>query len=77
MAIAGILDPRYKFQFADWAYKKIYVGPHDVELGLLKDKLFAMYDEYAKASNSASSSALSPIAHVSSSVKQGSTNKYF
>ena len=69
MAIAGILDPRYKFQFADWAYKKIYVGTHDVELGLLKDKLFALYDEYAKASNLASSSTPSPTTHVSSNVK--------
>jgi len=37
MTIAGILDSRYKFQFADWAYEKIYGDTHDAELGLLKD----------------------------------------
>jgi len=46
-------------------------------MGLLKDKLFALYDEYAKASNLASSFAPFPTAHVSSSVKQGSTDEYF
>jgi len=49
MIIANILDPRYKLQFAKWVYKKIYVGTHDAHMGLLKDKLFALYDEYAKA----------------------------
>ena len=28
--------------------RKIYVGTHDAQLGSLKDKLFALYDEYAK-----------------------------
>ena len=48
MAIATILDPRYKFQFADWAFKRIYGADHVIELSLLKDKLFCLFDEYSK-----------------------------
>ena len=77
MEITGILDPCYKFQFADWAYKKIYVGIHDAQLGLLKDKLFALFDEYVKASNLASTSASSPTAHVSRNAQQAAKDEYF
>lgn len=77
MAIAGILDPCYKFQVTCWAYKFFFIGSHDAQLGLLKDKLFALYDEYAKASNLASSSAPSLITYVSANVQQGITNEYF
>jgi len=57
MAISAILDPRYKFQFAKWAYRRVYGDSHAIELFLLKDKLFTLFDEYANSSvgsNSAS-----------------------
>ena len=49
MAIAIILDSRYKFQFPEWAYKRIYGPDHVIELSLLKDKLFCLFDEYSKS----------------------------
>ena len=49
MAITTILDPRYKFHFSDWAFKRIYGADHVIELSLLKDKLFCLFDEYAKS----------------------------
>ena len=59
------------------AYTKIYVGTHDAQLKFLKDKMFALYDEYAKTSILASSSAPSPTAHVSLNVQQGAIDEYF
>jgi len=32
MAIAIILDHRYKFYFPDWAFKRIYGADHVIEL---------------------------------------------
>ena len=61
MAIATILDPRYKYQFAEWAYKKVYGDNYAIELRLLKDKLFALYAEYAKSSKGSSSSLNPPF----------------
>jgi len=68
MAIATILDPRYKYQFAEWAYKRVYGDGYSIELSLLKNKLFALYDEYIKSfkgsspsSNPSSSSAQSTL----------------
>ena len=56
MAMAAILDPYYRFQFAEWAYKKVWDDNYHVELNLLKDRLFAMFDEYVRESNIPSSS---------------------
>jgi len=49
MAIATILDPRYKFHFPEWAFKRIYGADHVIGLSLLKDKLFCLFDEYSKS----------------------------
>ena len=49
MTIATILDPLYKFNFSDWAFKRIYGADHVIELSLLKDKLFCLFDEYSKS----------------------------
>lgn len=50
MATSIILDPRYKFQFAKWAYRRVYGDSNEIELSLLKDKLFTLFDEYANSS---------------------------
>ncbi|KAJ8424487.1 hypothetical protein Cgig2_000526 [Carnegiea gigantea] len=49
MAIATILDLHYKYQFTELAYKKVYDDSYDIGLRLLKEKLFALYGEYAKS----------------------------
>ena len=46
-------------------------------MGLLKDKLFALFDEYAKASNLASTSTSSPTAHASHNAQQAANDEYF
>jgi len=51
MVMAVILDPRYKFQSAEWTYKKVWGDNYHVKFDLLKDRLFAMFDEYARESN--------------------------
>ena len=64
LAIAVILDPRYKLQFMDWSYKKFY-GNDSYEFQRVKDNLFSFYDEYIdaaktfKTSNCSSSSVVS------------------
>lgn len=57
MAITTILDPRYKCQFAEWAYKKVYGDSYDIELRLLKEKLIKLHGEYAKSSKGPSTSS--------------------
>lgn len=46
LAIACILDPRYKIQFIEFCYKKIH-GVDSLEFDMVKKKLFSLYDEYA------------------------------
>lgn len=50
MGIAIVFDPRYKFHFIEWAFKKIYGSSFDVELDLFKKKLFSLFDEYTAVS---------------------------
>ncbi|XP_019189244.1 PREDICTED: zinc finger BED domain-containing protein RICESLEEPER 2-like [Ipomoea nil] len=46
LAIAVILDPRYKIHFVDWSYKKLY-GHDSMEFKKVKESLFSLYREYA------------------------------
>lgn len=46
LAIACILDPRYKIHFVEFSYKKIY-GAGSQQFLTLKGKLFSLFDEYA------------------------------
>ncbi|XVE57906.1 hypothetical protein DITRI_Ditri04bG0127900 [Diplodiscus trichospermus] len=50
LAIAVILDPRYKLQFVNWSYKKLY-GNDSTNFKLVKDSLNALYNEYAISLN--------------------------
>ena len=45
LAVACILDPRYKLQFVDYSYRKLYEH-NSIEYMLLKDKLFSLFVEY-------------------------------
>ncbi|KAL2895357.1 Zinc finger BED domain-containing protein RICESLEEPER 2 [Bienertia sinuspersici] len=47
MAVAVVLDPRFKFQFVEWAYKRVYGEfEYESELSKFKDKFNALYDAY-------------------------------
>jgi len=69
IVIAAILDPRYKLQFAKWAYEKVWDDNYNVELGLLKDRLFAMWESNIPSYAKYSTSAITPQA--TSGVKKG------
>ncbi|XP_070660473.1 zinc finger BED domain-containing protein DAYSLEEPER-like [Malus domestica] len=45
LAIAVILDPRYKLQFVEWGYDKLY-GKESRELKDVGDTLFALFGSY-------------------------------
>ena len=59
LAIAMVVDPRYKLQFVDWCYKKIYGVGNSVQFLHVKDKLFSTFDEYNQKSISCSLSSKS------------------
>ena len=64
LAIAVILDPRYKLQFVDWSYKKLY-GNDSYEFQRVKDTLFSLYDEYTDAAKTSKTSSCSSSSIVS------------
>ncbi|OMO85397.1 putative Zinc finger, BED-type [Corchorus capsularis] len=47
LAIACVLDPRYKLSYVEWVYKKLF-GANSDEFKKVKETLFSLYDEYAK-----------------------------
>lgn len=46
MAIAAILDPRYKLQIVEWGFEKIYEFGYDLPLSTFKEKLVSLFNEY-------------------------------
>uniref|UniRef100_A0A803MTZ2 Transposase n=1 Tax=Chenopodium quinoa TaxID=63459 RepID=A0A803MTZ2_CHEQI len=50
MAIAAIMDPRFKFQFVSFSYAKVYGSNASFEVSSLKEKLFEMFDAYVSSS---------------------------
>ena len=76
LAIACILDPRYKMSFIEFAYKKAY-GEDSQELKNVQNKLFSLFDEYRLAKPSSSSSTLTQENHVgkSSGRKENALNQ--
>ncbi|PKU85777.1 Putative AC transposase [Dendrobium catenatum] len=48
LAIAVILDPRYKFNFVEWCYKKLYTGTYIIELEKVKEKLESLFANYSR-----------------------------
>ncbi|KAK2660000.1 hypothetical protein Ddye_006533 [Dipteronia dyeriana] len=51
LAIALILDPRYKMMFVEFAYKKVY-GIDSPELDIVRSKLLSLFNEYTFTSMS-------------------------
>ncbi|XP_071925329.1 zinc finger BED domain-containing protein RICESLEEPER 2-like [Coffea arabica] len=66
LAIAVVFDPRYKFQFIEFSYNKLY-GPGSNELVKIRNALFDVYNEYVKTFN---------IPGASSSCSRGSNEVY-
>ncbi|KAL1567116.1 zinc finger BED domain-containing protein RICESLEEPER 2-like [Salvia divinorum] len=50
LTIAVVFDPRYKLQFVDFFYKKLY-GPNSRQFLLVKEKLFALFEDYCNYYN--------------------------
>ena len=46
MAVAAVLDPRYKFQIVEWGYEKAYGDKYKSELETIKVKMFSLFNEY-------------------------------
>ncbi|KAI0526836.1 hypothetical protein KFK09_002428 [Dendrobium nobile] len=57
LAIAVILDPRYKFTFVEWCYRRLYVGDYVLELKKVKDKLFSLFSNYTNTSGNVASAS--------------------
>ncbi|PKA61305.1 Putative AC transposase [Apostasia shenzhenica] len=51
LVVAVILDPRYKFSFVEWCYKKLYNDGGVIESMKVRDKLFSLYSKYSGANN--------------------------
>ncbi|KAH9768720.1 putative AC transposase [Citrus sinensis] len=67
LAIAVILDPRYKMAFIEFAYNKAY-GQNSEELKHVRDKLFSIFGEYNLITPSSSTtSVLTQMSDVGSS----------
>ncbi|KMT05895.1 hypothetical protein BVRB_7g165530 [Beta vulgaris subsp. vulgaris] len=67
IAIAVVLDPRFKYQCVEWGFKKVYGDLEgEIELSKFKEKLETLYNAYkAQTSASTSSSAQSKRAYPS------------
>ena len=46
LAIAVVLDPRYKLSFIDWCYQKLYGYASSLQYLKVCEKLFALFGEY-------------------------------
>ena len=46
LAIAVVLDPRYKLPFVDWCYQKLYGYASSLQYLKVREKLFALFGEY-------------------------------
>ncbi|KAL9409115.1 hypothetical protein AB3S75_047492 [Citrus x aurantiifolia] len=67
LAIAVILDPRYKMAFIEFACSKAY-GQNSKELKHVQDKLFSIFGEYNLiAPSSSTTSVLTQMSDVGSS----------
>lgn len=50
LAVAVTLDPRYKLQFVEWAYTRIY-GSDSYQLECVRDTLSSLFEVYFERSN--------------------------
>ncbi|KAI9198517.1 hypothetical protein LWI28_017294 [Acer negundo] len=57
LAVAAVLDPRFKMDIVEHWYKKIYGGECETRIAKFKKYLTDVYNEYAKGTNNIQSSA--------------------
>ncbi|XP_075520590.1 zinc finger BED domain-containing protein RICESLEEPER 2-like isoform X2 [Primulina tabacum] len=62
LSIAVIVDPRFKKQFVEFCYNKLY-GHGSNELSLVKSKLVSLFEEYMGLASKSSSSNTSTSSH--------------
>ncbi|WOL04147.1 zinc finger BED domain-containing protein RICESLEEPER 1-like [Canna indica] len=67
LAIVVVLDPRFKFEFVEWGYKKIYGSDAKPYIEAIHRRLFSLFDDYIQRSSFTlgSSSAASQMNFVS------------
>ncbi|WOK93755.1 zinc finger BED domain-containing protein RICESLEEPER 1-like [Canna indica] len=52
LAIAVVLEPRFKFEFVEWGYKKIYGSDAKPYIEAIRRRLFSLFDDYVQRSSS-------------------------
>ncbi|CAK9135032.1 unnamed protein product, partial [Ilex paraguariensis] len=60
LVIAIVYDPRYKLDFVEWCYKKLYVEG-SLKYFHVQDKRFSLFDEYTSKFVVTSSSQSSTV----------------
>ena len=76
LAIACIFDPRYKLEFIDFVYNKIY-GLESLELFTLHEKINDLYSEYATKIGGTVEFGSSPIGSKAKQAKANNSNSGF
>ncbi|KAL5543462.1 hypothetical protein UlMin_007246 [Ulmus minor] len=66
LAIAYILDPRYKMTFVELCYKKAH-GEESLEILLVRNKLYSLFDEYKSKSSHPTTTSVSLRANEATS----------
>ncbi|KAL5550700.1 hypothetical protein UlMin_000876 [Ulmus minor] len=66
LAIACILDPRYKMTFVELCYKKAH-GEDSLEILLVRNKLYSLFDEYKSKSSYPTTTSISSRANKATS----------
>jgi hypothetical protein len=68
MAIASILDPRYKMKMITYYFSKIYIGNHTSHIGRVKSMLYDLVREYQKKYRQSCELSEAYLNHSSSSM---------
>lgn len=81
LTIAAIFDPRYKLQFVDFSYKKLY-GPDSQQFLQVKEKLFALFEEYSNTcstsfGNNGSSTLVDPSCNFTNEASKAAFEVFF
>ncbi|KAK0595908.1 hypothetical protein LWI29_010991 [Acer saccharum] len=59
LAVAAVLDPRFKMDIVEYWYKKIYGSEWETQLTTFRSYFTGVYNEYAKGTNDVKNSSIS------------------